>query len=325
LRVCPLIDKVELRIPARAEFSKEFGSLYCEIRNDPKVNPFRGSHHYLSVGNLSEFGYQAILHMHCVRGQYGNHKLELLDTGKMSYDAMRKEIERIFSVCARRLAVMRVDLATDVKGVPVDWFVRHMHARYKQWACDIGTVESTRMGRRVVQTYYLGKRPNLFRAYDKLAEFRHQYDQLKRRASDAAELPSFEQVYGYPETGVTLTRVERQMGGGRVPAQIDTFYKLKASAAFNPFERLDFLGGAVQEPQIEDCSGVIEYLAGIGLRQCAEEWGLQRTRAFVNKHSGGHAARIFRAYRDYLPADVGITAARLYALYQESIGRQLAA
>ena len=57
---------------------------------------------------------------------------------------------------------------------------------------------------------------------------------------------------GIPESGVTLTRVERQMGGGRVPAHIDTFGKLKASAAFNPFDRLDFLAAGVQEPRIED-------------------------------------------------------------------------
>src|SRR5262249_13976962 len=157
---------------------------------------------------------------------------------QMSYAGMQNEIERIFDIDARRLPLMRLDLAADVRDVSVDWFVRHVRARFKRWACDIGQVECeasqyARMGLQQIQTYYLGKRPNCFRVYDKLAEYRHQYAKLTRRASDAAELPTFEEAYGYPETGLILTRVERQMGGGRVPACIDTFGKLKASAAFN--------------------------------------------------------------------------------------------
>ncbi len=322
-----MIDKVEVRIPAQAPFSKEFGSLYCAIRNDPKVDPFRSSRHYLYAGDLRAFGHEAILHMSCVRDKQGNHKIELLDTGTKSYGEMREEIERIFRLDARRLPLMRVDLAADVRGVPVSWFVRHVRARWKQWVCDIGQVdcetsEFARMGRREVQTFYLGKRPNVFRIYDKLAEYHHQYAQLTRRASDAAEVPSFEEAYGFPESGVTLTRVERQMGGGRVPTQIDSFGKLKASAAFNPFDRLDFLAAGVREPRIEEF-GEMDYLAGIGLRHLAEDIGVHRVRALLNGQ--GHAARIFEKLRDFLPAEGGITAERVYAIYQESTARQLAA
>ncbi len=323
-----MIDKVEVRVPAQAQFSKEFGSLYRELRCS-RVDPFRDSRHYTSAGDLRPFGYEAILHMGCTRDKKGNHKLELLDTGTMSYAGMHNEIERVFDLDARRLDLMRLDLAADVRAVPVEWFMRHVRARYKQWVCDIGQVDSeireyARMGRQQVQTFYLGKRPNCFRIYDKIAEYHHQYTQLTRRASDAAELPSFEEAYGYPERGVTLTRVERQMGGGRVPAHIDTFGKLKASAAFNPFERLDFLASGVQEPRIENY-GLIQYAVGMWLRERAEDIGIHRLRALVNKHSGGHASRTFQEYREFLPSEGGITAERLYAIYQESVGRQLAA
>src|SRR5215472_3362920 len=94
----PMIDKVELRIPAQARFTAKFDRLYREIRNEPKLNPFRGSQHYSAVGDLRAFDYQAILHMHCARDKKGNHKVELLDTGAMSYAAMHNEVERIFDL-----------------------------------------------------------------------------------------------------------------------------------------------------------------------------------------------------------------------------------
>jgi hypothetical protein len=286
--------------------------------------------HYERAGDLRRFGYDVILYMNCIRDRKGNHKLELLDTGAMSYSHMHNEIDRVFDVDARKLILLRVDLAADVEGVPVTWFMRHLRAGWKRFVCDIGRIESeppeyTRIGTLEPQTFYLGKRPNCFRIYDKIAEYRHQYAQLTRRISDAAELPDFQTKYGYSKTGVTLTRVERQFGGGRIPAQLETFGRLRWCASFNPFENLEFVGGGVLEPQITNCAGVTEYLAGVGLRRLAEEWGIHRLRSFVNKHSGGHAGRIFRDYQQFLPAEGGITAERLYSLYQESVRRQLAA
>src|SRR5690348_3366763 len=114
-----MIDKVEVRIPAQARFCRTFERLYCEIGRDPnpKLNPFRRSDHYLRVGDLRPFGYAAILHIHCIRDKLGNHKVELLDTGQMTYGGMNTEIERIFACDARRLPLMRIDLAADIRGV----------------------------------------------------------------------------------------------------------------------------------------------------------------------------------------------------------------
>jgi hypothetical protein len=39
---------------------------------------------------------------------------------------------------------------------------------------------------------------------------------------------------------------------------------------------------------------------------------MHRLRAFVNKHSDGHASRIFQEYREFLPAVEAITGDRLY-------------
>lgn len=325
-----MIDKVEVRIPPKAQFTKEFREFYPEVRNDPRLNPFRRSLYYESVGDLRKFGYDAVLHMTCIRDRHGSHKLELLDAGRMGYAWMLNEIERVFDLNARRLQLMRLDLAADVQGVPVAWFVRHVRAQYKQFACDIGQVnienlQYARLGSQVVQTFYLGKRPNCYRVYDKIAEYHHEYARLTRGASDAAELPTFEHLYGYPERGVILTRVERQMGSGRVPKQVDTFGKLNAAASFNPFDRLRFIGPAAVEHQIE-AYGFKAYAIGMFLRNSVEDVGIHRTRALVNKHCGRHWNRISKQYREFLPsANAGITAEQLFANYQDSVSRQLVA
>jgi hypothetical protein len=317
-----VIDKVELRLPARTQFSGEFGQLYRDIHHDPKFNPFRESRYYASVGDLRHFGHDVILHLSCLRDKEGNHKLELIDTGNMKYADMAREVQSIFDVDTRRLSLMRVDLAADVRGVPVGWFADHVRARWKRFVCDIGETEYARMGRQRIETLYLGKRPNCFRIYDKIAEYKHQYARLTRRASDAAELPTFESAYGYPETGITLTRVERQIGASRVPAQIDTFGKLKRSASFNPFDRLDFLSSGEREPAV-DKYGLQRYGFGMWLRHEIEDNGAHRVRAFINAHSPGHASRYFSEYQDFLPVEAGIDGQRLFQIYQESVSRQL--
>lgn len=326
----PVIDKVDVRIPAGTQFSTEFARLYPEIRNDPRVNPFRSTRYYDSVGDLRRFGYDAVLHMGCALDKKGNHKLELIDTGRMTYGQMAHEIQRIFDTNPRRLEMMRVDLAADVQDVPVSWFAGHVRARWKRFAADLGKIgedpemEYCRMGKQTVETLYFGKRPNCFRIYDKIAEFKHQYAQLTRRASDAAELPSFADAYGYPASGITLTRVERQIGGSRVPTEIDTFGKLKRAPEFNPFDKLEFLAPGKVEPSIEKYD-VEAWLKGKGLRQLIDTEGMHRARAFLNAHSGGHASRYFQTYREFLPADTGIDARRLFAVYQQSVAKQLAA
>jgi hypothetical protein len=311
-----LFDKLEVQVPAPTPFSPAIGQVY----GDPKI--FRRSKNYLSVGDLTRIGYPAMVHMHCVWGKGGHHKVELLNTGEMSFSRMRAWIERIFKVDSRKLKVMRVDLTADVRGVPVRWFVNNARVRWKRKVCDIGQIECKRFGQYRIETFYLGKRPNVFRIYDKIAEWRVQYARLLRRTSDAAELPTFEEAYGCPDVGITLTRVERQIGGSRVPTQIDTVAKLKCAAAFNPFVNMEFLAGVQAEPRLEE-EGIQRFAVGELIRHMVKEDGFQRTRALLNKVSGGHAQRFFKDYADYLPAEAGITGKRLFEVYQASVTRQL--
>jgi hypothetical protein len=137
-------------------------------------------------------------------------------------------------------------------------------------------------------------------------------------------MPTFEEKFNYPEKGFMLTRVERQIAGGRVPRQIGTIGKLRRLPEFNPYSRLELLPGNGPEPVIEDYD-IIEYFAGIGLRAFVDEIGLQQLRSLLNDRSRGNASRILRKYGAFLPREAGIDANQLFRRYQESVSRQLAA
>jgi len=84
----------------------------------------------------------------------------------------------------------------------------------------------------------------------------------------SGRIADFQTKYGYSKTGITLTRVERQIGGGRIRRSLRAPDGL-GPLRFNPFDKLEFLGDGASEPQITDCARVTEYLAGVGLRRLA--------------------------------------------------------
>ena len=320
MRGQPVMDKVEVRVPSATQFSREFARVYGDLCTDRKV--FHPSQFYIRVGDLRNIGYQSILHVHCQMDRHGNHKLELIDVGDLSFQGIQREILRVFEIEPVHLELMRLDLAADVPGVPVLWFARNARAKWKQWVAEIGKIEYARMGMRRVETVYFGKRPNCFRIYDKISELHHQYDKLIRKVSDGAETLSFEEKYGYPETGFVMTRVERQIAGGRLPSRIKKIAHLSRLSEFNPFDRLELSGGPHYEPNIAEYG--MKYFTGTGLRSTADEIGLHRLRSLVNEVSAGNASRVFREYQAFLTSGIGIDEATLYHKYQESVGRQLA-
>jgi hypothetical protein len=327
-----MIDKVDVRVPSDAPYSRNFSALYKEIRSDPK-GPFRPGRHYLASADLREYGHSVILHTHCLHGKRGDHKLELLDAGTMAYSQMVEEITRVFEIPTEDLRTMRVDLAADVPGVPVIWFEQHVRAKFKRWTADIGKIDSevqfSSMGKRGVETFYLGKRPNVFRIYNKIAEFRnqfsHQMASLRRNGENEIELPTFEELFGYPETGFVLTRVERQIGAGRVLEQIGTFGKLRDAAGFHPFEPLVFTDVGKPEPN-PDHYDFSTYATGMFVRQLVQERGFHRAKQFLNQYSKRNANRILKRAADFLPSDdISICSERLLEIYRESVSKQLAA
>ena len=261
--------------------------------------------------------------MYCVHGKTGDHKLELVDTGEMSYARIQREVSRIFDIDPGQLSVMRIDLAADVPGVPVSWFRRNARVKWKQWASELGEVEYSEMGRRRLETLYFGKRPNCIRIYDKVSEWRQQYRQMLRKSSDAAEVPSFEDKYKHPSDFV-LTRVERQIGGCRVPCDLNKLGRLRRLEEFDPFDGIELVGGGAIEPDINDYE-LIEYCAGLGLRSMADEMGVHNLRSLVKSRSRGNASRIWQRYGPFLRNEGSLDSARLLWYFRQSTGRQLAA
>lgn len=316
-----MIDKLDVRIPGQIGYAKPFKALFREMLYSGD-HPFRPAQHYKSVGDLRPLGYQAILHLGNRHGGGGANKIELLDAGTMSLAGMQHEIERIFDVDSRRLGVMRLDLAADVEGVPVAWFAENVRAIWKRHVADFSQVDCLQIGKKEIETIYFGKRPNCFRIYNKIAEWRHQYARMRKRAN--ADTPPFEEVFGYPETGVVLTRVERQIGGARIPGAVSTVGDLRALARFNPFDRLQFLAGGEADPSVEE-HGFEKYAIGMFLRDRVQKEGIHRVRAWLNRYAHKNAARLMDRYGDFLPANVEFNPARLLESYRDSISRQLAA
>jgi hypothetical protein len=234
-----MIDKLDLRIPRQAEFTPLFGRLYGELRAQEK-GPFHATRGYEFTGDLRGYGFNARLNLLC-RGDsnVGNHKLELIDVGKMSRPQILQEIAGIFDVDAYSLEVMRADYAVDLTHLPVQWFresVRVEHKRHR--AAVMGERYYSEKGTGDIQTLYFGKRPNTIRIYDKLAEYMHRYRTMVRYLGKDVELPSFESLYGISNQGSILTRVERQIGG-RIPAEIGTLRQvIDSGSGFRPFSKV---------------------------------------------------------------------------------------
>jgi hypothetical protein len=335
-----VIDKIALRVPWCTPYSPEFSKLYQEIRRDPK-GPFRPSPHYLAAADLRTYGYPVLLHTHNTHDKVGNHKLEFLETGKLGYSQIRKQIHRIFNTDTGSLPIMRVDLAADIVGFTVGWFIQQLLVQYKRWTCDVGRIDAadaqiSSMGKTGVETFYYGRRPNLVRIYNKIAERLGEYSRLKKRAWWEAKrkamggpvafcFPDFETTFGYPEKGLILTRVERQIAGGRVPQVIGTFGRLRAAADFDPFEKLVFLNGGKPEPNPDDYD-FDTYAKGMLIRALIQQEGIHRAKQKLNRLSTRNANRLLHNYKEFLPDDSArVTQKDLVEKYRQSVTVQLAA
>lgn len=309
-----MIDKLEVRVPSITKFSPQFESLRPEW-----LYGLKHSRLYIGVEDLRPLDHPCILHFQHKRTR--DHKIEIIDAGSLSLSRMIYEIQRIFDVDALQLHVMRLDLAADMKGIPVHAFVGNVRGKWKRVSADLGRY--TRIGKLSVETFYLGKRPNLFRVYDKIEEFKVQYAKLKRQLG--GDIPGFEDVFRYPPSGLILTRIERQMGGGRIPAQIGTVGGLADLPNFDPFDRLEIVAGSAVPPP-PDGRGFVKHLKGLGLRDLVREHGLQNARRMANKYTRGNASRLFKEYSDYLPGSgFQISEREIFERYRESVSQQVAA
>jgi hypothetical protein len=320
-----VIDKLDVRIPAQTRFHPEFQRLYSGLRLDARRDPFHATRHYTAVADLRPYGEDAVLHMGCKWGKVANHKLELLDTGLMSYSRLVNEIERIFQMDAKSTGVMRLDLAADNPGVPVNWFQSRIKANHKQYIANFGSAEFVEMGKGGIQTLYFGRRPNLIRIYDKVAEYKAQFQKLVRGLHAGEPRLNFEDTFGVSESAV-ITRVERQMGG-KIPEILSTVGKLKSLDSFRPFDKLKIIAGGTSEPDPKDY-GFMDYCTGMYLRGKAEREGMHATIKFIDRNSNRNTRKVLQKFKHFLPGEQpgGMTDLDfLNEIFRRSVSRQLGA
>jgi hypothetical protein len=225
---------------------------------------------------------------------------------------------------------MRVDLAADVEGVPVPWFRNHACVNRKQFSSRIEKsqeleVQFVGMGTAQAQTLYAGKRPNLIRIYNKLAEWDMQLKKQERACRrfnagmDGLEMSSEQMYYGarIPPTieefckaegyqyqeGNILTRIERQIGGDRFPAELTTFGDLRCAHELAPFKGLRLVGREpirLFESPPEGVS-VRDWLAALGLEVLQQQLGsMQVAHSIVRKHAKRNGKRILESLEECL-------------------------
>jgi hypothetical protein len=120
--------------------------------------------------------------------------------------------------------------------------------------------------------------------------------EILKRVSPDAELPTYEDLFGFPESTV-MARVERQAGGGRIPKQLATFGQLKSACEFDPFSNIEILPGVFPCP-VPSLYGAARSAKLIGIHLLIEKYGYQQARAMLN--CDGNAKRMMDDYEKYL-------------------------
>lgn len=324
------MDKLELRLPRMSQFRPEVREFMIESRHFENSTRTRPSARYSWVTDLRPIGRDALLHFSLKRDERdphaGEHKLELLDTGLKGYSKIVEEIESTIEGPTSDLETMRIDLCADMNGIPIEWFLNRLRVKFKRIAHEIGTLKAQRIGKAGIQTLSAGKRPNIFRAYDKVAEYKQQLRGLQRKRSKDADVLTLESEFCVSETAV-ITRLEQQFGGNRIPLAIGTFGDLPRLSEFNPFARVEILNGkASRVPTIPEC-GLATWLTGTRLRELQDEMGVHQFYRWLNVHTNGNSARLRKQYADFLRPenDDLVTTRTVFETYRESVTKQLAA
>jgi hypothetical protein len=325
-----MIDKLELRLPALTAFRPAVREFILESRHFENSARRLGSGRYEWVTDIRPVGIDALLHFSLKRKENdpheGEHKLELLDTGMKTYTDLVAQIEGTVECAIDDLELMRIDLCADMYGIPVEWFLDRTHVKYKRVAQEIGVPKYQRIGKAGIQILSVGKRPNMVRFYDKVAEYHDQLQRLKRkRRRDADEL-TLERQLGISEDAV-ITRVERQFGAQRLPTGIDCLGELYRLPEYNPFTNIEIRSGTgAGVPTISDC-GLDKWLGGTRLRQLQDRMGEHQFHRWLNSNSSRNGSRYREQYSAFLQptGENLVTAQTIFETYRESIIRQLAA
>jgi hypothetical protein len=200
-----MYDTVEIPLMPGASFSDRISSLKTNVEMASACHtlnseiPFTANFYYGQVVDLRKIvDIEAVLHLNAKKT--GTHKIQIIEAGRKCAGQIADTISQIVNEHPDLLGVSRVDTCADVvDGPEVKWMAQTVRARSAQWQAEFGQAELrdekgqkvpwSEMGKREVQTMYIGKRPNCFRVYDKLAERRGAYRrELRRHERQASEI-----------------------------------------------------------------------------------------------------------------------------------------
>ena len=318
-----MIDKLDLRIPSRAYFTSDFRFIGKEVVYAGLCSTVSRSQHYQGVVNLRPFGIDAMLHAYKRRAPKDS-KLELFDTGIKTLDDMAELVKRVFEVDVPALGIMRVDLAADIPSVRVEHLRNRLRVKFKRSIDERGELDYANVGGRSVGYFRYGKSPNCLRVYDKPPECRARLPEVLKRCNPDAELPTFEELFGFPQDAV-LTRIERQCGGNRLPPELRTFADLRRAADFNPFKHVEITPEEFPFPSVEEY-GVAARTKLIGIAGLVGRVGLQQARSELNRD--GNGKRYWQLYEEHLRKNAhhrDITIEQVVQAYQVSTHPQVEA
>ncbi len=317
-----MIDKAEFRIPYSANFRPDFKFLPNEVRFAGMCSSVKKSQYYEGTCDLRPLGQDAILHAYFKRRGARNHKLEILESGKKTLEEIGEIITSVFDVDPGRMALMRIDCAADMFGIPLLHLHRALRVKFKRSSNECGELDYDLIGGRRLEYFRYGKSPNCVRTYDKPAECKSRLREILKHSNPEAEPPSFSDIFGFPEDTV-MTRVERQIGGGRVPQEVATFRHLYRATEFNPFTQLCIVPGEFTLPDPRQY-GDARSLKLAGIHTYVDTYGYQATRAMLNIH--GNAKRLmedYDAYRAETKSLRDLSVEAIVETYRSSVSKQV--
>ena len=346
-----MIDKLDVRVSEFAPPGRILARPLAELKRHP-VPLFRPSKYYQYVCDLREpFGIDAVVHLFLRFGR-PNHKVEIIDAGQKTLQEMTEIVTSLFDVDPWSLKVMRTDLAADTEVASVPWFKDYSYVSRKQFSSRIAKsfekeLQFVAMGSAMAQTIYAGKRPNLIRIYDKLAEWRRQLRNIERSyrrfntCMEGMDLTDEQKYYGrliaptFQEfcraegyefnPGKILARVERQIGG-KIPPEFATVGDLRYVHETKPFAGLEIVpsapSGFLDSPV--DGMSTRNWLAAAGFEWLKERLGSEQlARQMVVKHGKGNGKRILKSLAEtYSLTGHPLTVEELHESFKASTLRQ---
>jgi hypothetical protein len=301
-----MIDKLELRVPESVPRRTANWREY-PVRRAKRGSPYAQT---LDADRLAlrihyDFGVP-------VAKEKRHWKLDFTPTRLFTAEDLLSRLTWLFKMTreqALSVQIARIDFAADVNGVTVEWFRRHSRVKRKRksQSYEVCKAESSKGS---VTSVVFGKRTDLYRIYDRVAE----------KQARGADVLYAGMLSGDPVP--TITRVERQCSGRSIPKDLLTLGGLFEHAAeTDPFPNLvcrktdaEYVSTEEWRPQ--------QWLMSVGLATVVKQLGEATVRARLNRK--GNAKRVFSKYSGLLrDGSPGVTKDRLREIYRITTIKQL--